>query len=412
MMNSAGNDPSEVMQGRIINVNLVKWTVDVFTTFDRKRYLDIPVSSPYMHYNNGEGFSVVPEVGAVCEICVPSDSSGPFVLAFIMPHEVVDGATEDAPNGTRSHGTPQGASDASFAGNRPVPKPGDMYLRGRDGNFLILHRGGVLQIGATELAQRIYVPLGNLIVDISEQYAHHNPGGSITWGLQDGPSQEKFPTQYQHMFRVFANDKYADVKLAIGKVYNPVPEPDGGVAMGASEVGQGEDNPILFELCVSPQGFDAENGDLANPGVAKQTVIHMMFDRKGNLAGRIEGNVALIIKKKLSLVVHDDISIVGKKSFSLDVTNGVQINGGSSTHIKGKVVRLGPGNTPVALLNGLVTSFITAMPCVFIYTGEKPTPLVPGTPNAGILSIGPGPTGMPALGIGGNIKSASETVLA
>ena len=404
-MHSAGTDPPEIIQGRIINVNLVKWTVDIFSTFDRKRYLDIPVASPYLHFNNGEGLSIFPEVGAVCMLCVPGDSSGPFILCFVMPHEVVNGATDDAPIGTRSHGTPQGASDASFAGNRPLPKPGDIYLKGRDGNFLILHRGGVLQVGSTELAQRIYIPLGNLVTDISENYAHHNSGGSITWGLQDGPSQDKIPTQYQHMFRVYANEKYADIKMAMGKVYAPLAEPEGAIP----GVGVGDDNPIVFEIAVAPQGFDAETGDPATPATVKNTVFHFVYDRKGNMFTRFAGDVALQMKKTLSLTVDGDITITGKKSFVLNATEGATINGGASTHIKGTIVRLGPGAIPVARMGDVVTSFITMMPCTIIPS----LPLVaPGVPVPCIISIGAPPAGLPPLGIGGTITTAEPTVLA
>ena len=117
-----GVDEALILQGRVHNVNVVKWTVDIITQFDRKKYFNIQVGSPYMHHSNGEGIYAVPEVGATCMVCVPSDSSPPFVLAFTMAHELVDDASDDAPAGTNSHGASvPNATDASFAGGRPKP---------------------------------------------------------------------------------------------------------------------------------------------------------------------------------------------------------------------------------------------------------------------------------------------------
>jgi len=165
----AGLTAALFVTGTIANVNVVNWTVDVFSKYDRKRYFNIQVGSPYLHPNSGEGLYVMPEVGATVSICLPSDSAPPYVAAFLMPPETLpDTATADAPAGTRSHGAvSKNASDSSFYGGRPRAQPGDIWLKGRDGNFVILHRGGVLQFGASELAQRICIPLGNHVMDIS-----------------------------------------------------------------------------------------------------------------------------------------------------------------------------------------------------------------------------------------------------
>src|SRR5438132_880078 len=80
-----GFDSPLLVQCKIANVNLVNWTVDVISTFDRKQYYEVQVASPYLHYNSGEGIYTVPDVGAICILAVPSDSAPPFVLAFIMP---------------------------------------------------------------------------------------------------------------------------------------------------------------------------------------------------------------------------------------------------------------------------------------------------------------------------------------
>ncbi len=392
-----GTDPANVVQGRVVNVNVVKWTIDVVAQFDRKKYFNIQVSSPYMHHANGEGMFAFPEIGATCMVCIPGDSSAPFVMAYVMAHELVDDATEDAPLGTSSHGAPPAnATDASFAGGRPRAIPGSLYFKTRDGNFLNILRGGVLQIGSTELAQRIYIPLGNLVCDMAENYEMHTAGGSMKWGLQDGPSLEKFPGQFLQTFRVFANDRYADVKFACGKVLNPMPEPDGGVAQAQAGVGVGEDNPIIYELAVSPKGFVAESGDLADPSAVKASVMRFVFDRTGNFFMRAEGNVHYLFKKKLSFKVTDELTLETEAHMGLKATDGIDVDGGTYAHIKGKVVRLGQGQLPVARLGDVVSVPLAAVP-VFITFSSPPVPNAPmactittTVPFAGTIATGAG----------------------
>jgi hypothetical protein len=404
---TAGHEPAKIVQCRVVNANLVNWTIDAVAQFDRKRYFEIQVGSPYLHYNRGEGLSIFPEIGAVCMVCIPSDSSPPFVFSFIMPLETLtDTSSAEAPAGTRSHGAMAAHStDASFAGGRPNVKPGDILLRTRDNNFVILHRGGVLQIGATELAQRIYIPLGNLVTDISENYAHHNAGGAILWGMQDGPSLSKFPAQYQHTFRVFADDKYADVRLAVGKVQSPVPEPDGGTALAAAGLGQSEDSPIICELTVSAKGFDVDTGDVADASTGKNSVFKFVFDRTGNTLLRCEGTLTFLVKKKVTVTATDDVAFSTTTHMGLTAKTGIDVNGGAYSHVKGSLVRLGQGKIAVARQGDLVRTIVTAMPVTIVF-GSTP---IGGVPTPAILTFGAPGAPIPAIG---SIANGNPNVLA
>jgi hypothetical protein len=416
-MHQAGTDPALIVQGRVVNVNLPNWTVDVAATFDRKRYFDIQVGTPYAHYSAGEGFSIVPDVGAQCMVCVPGDSAPPFVLCFVMPHETASTATTDAPSGSRSHGnTPANATDASYAAGRPLPQLGDMWIRGRDGNFIILHRGGVLSIGSTSLAQRMYIPLGNLVTDITGQYQHLNTGGAHTWTIQEGPAKTHVPTQHLETYRVFGDSQYADIRITKGSVFNPMPEPDGGTALSQTGVGQGKNNEICYDVAVSPGGFDATTGDVANSGVSKASVFRFVFDQEGNTLTRIEGNFYMHVTGTCMLDLADDMTINGQKSLTITMKNGVTIDGGSMAALKGEVVLLGPGKTPVALLGGAVTSTIFNQPCVITLitpaattSSSGPGTVTPGVPIMATLTVG---TIAKALPIGGSIATGSYTVKA
>jgi hypothetical protein len=373
----AGHEAAKIVQGRVMNVNLVKWTVDVAAQFDRHKYFNIQVGSPYLHHANGEGIYVIPEIGCKAVVCIPSDSTPPFVIGFVMANEMVNDSSADAPQGTTSHSqaTPN-PTDASFAGGRPVAKLGDIWMRTRDGNFVILHRGGVLQIGATELAQRIYLPLNNSVMDISENYAHHNTGGSITWGLQDGPSLSKFPTQHQQTFRIFADDKYADIRVSSGKVYSPLGDPDNGAAASAAGVGQSSDSPVICEVAVSPQGFIAESGEAVDASTVTNSVLRFVFDRSGNTLLRVEGNLYFKLDKKLTFDVQGSISVSTADAASFKAVNGFDIDGGQYVALKGSVIRLKEGQTPVGRIGDTVNTGLVAAP-VKIQFSASPTAGVP-----------------------------------
>lgn len=359
--NQAGNVAAQMVQGKVVNLNMVNWTVDVVTQFDRKRYFDIQVGSPYMHYSNGEGIYVMPEIGAKCMVCLPSDSSPPYVAHFIMPVENVDLAAADAEKGTTSHSKPNRSSTgASFAGGRPRVKPGDIVIRTRDDNFIILHRGGVLQIGSTELAQRIYIPLNNLIMDVSENYAHHNAGGSVLWSVQTGPTLENFPTEHTQTLRVYANDKSADVRIKMGKVSDPMNENLAGADMSQLGIGTKE-NFILCEVAVAKGGFNPQTGVQESSAKGTQ-VFRFLFDRAGNTLLRTSGSIVLHSAKRLHVTASEGIQFKTDAEYSVTAKNGATIDGGAFAHLKGGVVRLGPGAKPVAHLGSMVQVMIPYTP--------------------------------------------------
>lgn len=335
----AGLDSADVIECKVVNVNAKAWTVDVRSTYDRKTYLGIQVLSPYAHYSNGEGIYCMPEIGAKCMVCLTSDSSAPCVLGFVMPHQ------------TSTEGQ---SSSVNFDGGRPTSKPGDIVLRTRDNNFVILHRGGVLQIGASELSQRIFIPLGNLMMDISERYEHHNAAGSIVWGLQDGPKLQNFPATYRQTFRVFANDDFADVRLTVGSIEHPFPEPPGDKGdqslLDQLEIGTNKDLPTIAEVVVAKKGFNATSGAPADNVVL---ALKFAFDRGGGVHMKCAGSVLLTSKKDLYFKADGAITLDAKKGVFLK-GEGATLDGGPLTEIKGDLVRLGAGTTPVARSGDLV----------------------------------------------------------
>ncbi|MFA5436631.1 MAG: hypothetical protein WC372_11390 [Candidatus Neomarinimicrobiota bacterium] len=379
-----GSVPAYIHEARVFNVNMVNWTVDVSTIFDRKQLLDLQVSSPYMNPNQGEGIYCVPEVGSKCLVCIPSDGPPPFVLAFIMPM-----VTQQLPDTGEDTDEKSGYT---YAGGRKRGKPGDIVMRGRDGNFMLLHRGGVAQFGSGPLAQRICIPLQNLVTDISQNYNHFNGACSLNWGVQDRGSKD--PTaECRDTYRIYANDEFADIRVDMGYVRAPTGEPvgDAGEDSNNNQLGIGTSEQVVFEFALAKNGFETDAGEFqAKPEDVK---LRIFIDRAGNMMGRWEGSVNLRVKKKLRLTVDEDITIFCKKNVSLTAEGSVKLIGkkGAEVGTGGGALALNGGGKAVAHVGSVVKVSIAI-------------PLQVATPN------GPG-TVLPGQFIEGVITSGNPTIL-
>jgi hypothetical protein len=378
---------AHVHESTIVDINLVNWTVDVVTKFDQKRYLNIQVGSPYAHYNRGEGFYAMPDIGAKCQVCIPSDGPPPFVLSFIMPQETIDGASDDAPGGTDGSkgGVTQEATAASFAGGRRRAKPGDIGITNRDGSFLRLHRGGVLQIGSTELAQRLYIPLQNLVTDISQNYQHLNTGGSINWFVAQGESSTNPPTVSRHTYQLLANDERATVRVAIGKLSDVLKEPGANTQSDLQQLGVGTDEPIVCEVVIAPDEIEAKTGAFTDR-TRGASVLRYFFDKAGNTLFRTEASVVLHVKKRLRVRVDEDVEVLGGKNFTMefDGTGRIQIQNGLDLSVG--VLRINGGTKPVATVGSFVT--LTLVAPVPIVTSAGPGTILVGATMLGVVTTG------------------------
>jgi len=283
-----GTGAAVIETGVIANVNVRNMTVDWVSQYSGKQITDLQVMAPYFHYNNGEGFTCVPEVGAICCVCFPSDQDSPFVIGFLggpelegagvdkyLDEKLTDPGVETSTDITPGQTTSSGGStepaettnptNASFRGGRPILNPGDMYWQGRDENFVILRRGGVLQIGATNICQRAYIPLLNYIRDFSENYELNTAAGSLNWSVQrqENDPEGNAPTEFVLTTREFAQDKKASIKLSIGSL-EEAEKPPGG-------------DKTFIELVIAPQKIKPDTGE-----VEGTPVYVVRLDKAGN----------------------------------------------------------------------------------------------------------------------------------
>jgi hypothetical protein len=300
----------------VTDVNRKTWTCTVQTTHSSKTHNNVQWGSPYHHFKGGEGFHYIPEVGARCYVAAPVDNTPPFVLCFISPPAVMSAENDDP---ARSTSEPGGSStDVSYQGNRPDMNPGDMAMTTRDGNFIILRRGGRLQLGATPLAQRIMVPVRNFVHDYAENYELATPGGDVTWTI-DRPELDpagKAPASWVFHLNEYSTDKNATVRV------RHLPLVDAGAKKTA------------WEVQVAPNNIDRSTGKVSSPTYT------MMLLTSGNFTEMIGADRTVEVKG------NDNLTIGGSQTTKVTgdsklTAKGVSIEASATAVLAGKTTKLG-----------------------------------------------------------------------
>lgn len=216
-----GSNATNIEEGRIFNVDIKRWTVDVMTGDSQKVLLDIRWSNAYLHFAGGEGIFCMPEVGAKVMVCSPADGSS-FVLSFVAPHERLDAQPgDDAVDPTAGNvEEEEGKSNVSFRAGRPDLQQGDIMIRTRDGNGIWFRRGGIVEISSTPIAKRVYIPILNYIRDLCENYDLLTAGGNLSWTVarsDESPSGDA-TALLNILARNNAQDEFGSVAVQIGHV--------------------------------------------------------------------------------------------------------------------------------------------------------------------------------------------------
>jgi len=190
--------------------------------------------------------------------------------------------------------------------------PGDIAMSTRDGNFVIVRRGGVVQIGATQAAQRIYLPAENTIRDFAQNYSMTTFGGEMVWET-DLPESgtDKTPTRWTLRVKETAEDalngkEHFPLVLTMGTT----PDRDDKTKRpGEKNLGS---KPIL-ELDISPDGSSKFNLALDRDGnIYAKSAGKGQWDFDGDLVYNVGGN-------RTSTVVGKDT--VKAKTISREATN-------------------------------------------------------------------------------------------
>jgi hypothetical protein len=244
-----------------MNVNLNDWTVDCVAEHAGKKYFDIQVMSPYVHYSNGEGIYVVPEIGALCWVCIPS--MGRADAAFVLGY----GACWDE-------------EDESFRNGRQNLNPGDIMMSTRDENFIILRRGGVVQVGSTPICQTMFLPIRNVMKQFCENYELSTFGGELLWTTDrdDKTTDGDAPTTLTLNVKNKANEPGQAAELVIGS--------------------HAEDDTLTLSLKIKESG--------ANDAEVK---IELNMTKEGDVNWTVQKDWTLRAESNISMSAGGDVSL-------------------------------------------------------------------------------------------------------
>lgn len=337
-----------IQSARVLDVNIKNYTLAVASQFAKKPLIGIPFMVPYNHHHSGEGIYFMPEVGSVCWICFPSDGNKPFVMGWGMTSE-----------------------SSSYRGRRQDLNPGDIYLGTRDDNCIILRRGGVVQIGATPLAQRIYLPVNNTIRDFCENYGLHTLGGDLEWTIarEETTTDGTRPALLRVRAKEFADDKAYVAELQIGSH-------------------EGNDQTIL-SLIVNASGADnaAQKFSLEigkDGSVAWKTEFDVTWDIKGRFAVKATDTISMESDQAIQLTAKDNFTAKGSLAKMEASMGAATVKSPSQVVLDGPIVMAGgpTASQPVAMAVPLMTWLGTHFHQITAPFPGAPTtpPIVPPVP--------------------------------
>lgn len=324
-----------VETGQVIDVDIETYSISVVTQFTHKPLVGIAFATPYQHYANGEGIYFMPEVGSLCWLCWPSDGSRPFVLGW----------------------SPAREDNGSLRSNKMGLNPGDIYLGTRDENFIILRRGGIIQIGGGPLSQRMFMPVNNAIKDFCENYSLFALGGDLEWTIDraETDTNGKRPALLRLKAREYADDQEPVAILEIGSHKNQAQN--------------------ILSLVIKESG---------TKGAA--TKISLEFRKDGSANWTYQSGVSWSLKElsvtaqeKITLTAGTEAKVTGKTAILEASAGNVSVKGATTVDIMaGSQVNVGPqlavggaiGGMPVLLADPTLLTWLKTHTHTGVATGS------------------------------------------
>lgn len=314
-----GMGPSVVVCARVTSVDTRRRVVSLSTIQTGQEFHDIQLMSPYQHYR-GEGMRWFPDIDAVCMVQIPSDGTPPYVQGFLDIPAMVTPQEMEAGSGAEEQPVSEEEGQMSYASASPPTLPGEMLITLRDGNFLNLRRGGIVELGATALCQRIFSPLRNLMQDYAENYELLTVAGTLamrTDRAEDSADGES-GTRFQLLMNEKASDARASVSLEVGRVTDD----------------------MRLRLVVSPQGVAHDTGQYeearieisldASGRVRLTSVENVEIELDGDLKMETGGSMEFGTRAHRLRADSSDEQIMGAKTIAagaLNLQSNVAVSG-------------------------------------------------------------------------------------
>ena len=372
--------PCVVEQAKIIEVFPEAYSCSVATLYGQRIIPDVKFVTPTLHGPRGAGMNFMPDIGDICYVFIPADGSGPFVLGFVLLED------PDA----RLGGDTNEEAGPDFTGERPRLEPGDMSLTTQDGNFVIIRRGGVVQIGATTLAQRVYIPIENVIRDYFQRYHGFSPIGEIIWDhsqvTSDNLNSGDISAIVKFSCREKLSDKSTSVEVRVGHVDKTLLDAtinsnllqEGNTQKIGDEdfVGDGDEEHLIGKnRKVTGLGFEPDNTDTSTPPCLLSFVVNpqhegvkytFQVDKEGSNFIRTEAHIHVEAEKGIFFSANEDFgfrSETGEKQY-LEIKDYIraQVNealleilANGDINLKGNHIQLdAEGNVTVKALGNML----------------------------------------------------------
>lgn len=203
---ASGYGSTRIFRGKILSVDKVKHTVTVQGE-NNELHEGIACMPKYMS-GDGTGSFLTPEVNGIVWLCTPSSDATPFILGHaVVPKQTEAGDDNEDPNDYRM--------------NRPVLNEGDEMVASRDSGYIIMRKGGMLEVAASQMARTFWIPVENLIQSFCENFVVDTPGGSLSMLIRDEDETwgaDKSPMEFQLGIKEFANDEFDIFDLRVGRI--------------------------------------------------------------------------------------------------------------------------------------------------------------------------------------------------
>lgn len=342
---STGSRSAQIYRAQVLNVNTRDYTVDVqYESYPHNTHLDIPWMVPYLHQNQGEGVAIMPEVGSTVWVCQPSESGRD---AFVLGWTPID-------------------EGGTYRAGRQLLNPGDIHFSTRDGNFVFLRRGGIVQVGATPACQRLYIPIRNIIRDFAENYELSTPAGDLTWEVD---RTEEQGDGHRGCLFTLACKEFAD---------DPNKNPLAVLKMGS----HGEGNDTILSLETRDKGGGSVKTSLTISKSGKVT-----WKVQDDVSLELKGNLTTVISKKMTVTSTEDMSLESKaklnaKGAELHAQGGAaKLDLAGTAALNGSAVNLGDALGSVVVDNGSLATWIAAVTAALTANPTMP----PGTPVVKVI---------------------------
>lgn len=340
----------KVARGTIVATHPAQRTVDVEIDNQDQLLYEIEYSMPYACEAAGTFIDFVPEPGAACYVMFPSDGTRPLIIGWVTTprSEVYDSEEEPVD---------------SYVGGRLGLAPGDIALYNGKGGSVILRHGGTLQLGASPLAQTMYIPLDNMIRHFFQNYEGKGIPGEIHWKHGAVKTEEdKTTVQLFWGTKQFAEDQHLTLRIRGGRAgeeeFGPRQEELFGTTKEkpyeyglATDYGSNDpEKTTVFSICIDPNNtgctyvyqvdslgnvFHKISGslhwELESANIHFSEGFHIRFGSSGNIEATSAGDLKEKVRKYL-LEALQDIKIEATSSCTLD---GQQIKlGGDAAAFK------------------------------------------------------------------------------